>query len=209
MSYTSAKSAGGPKKNNGATVVNAGNVPATAPVTKTVSVKDINGTQKTYGTKVVTDTATGNGTSDPHGVIKVKSSGTFAYQSPKGAGFLIRAAGDNASKINGVASTVFSVPGGAKGSRINKLTSTRRIGEYASTSYDVLARPDGSLVPGRTKGANAGSAVSYVQAADGFTTTNVDKAANVSRSVPGELTYMFGAKSPKKDSYKAKDSREV
>lgn len=208
MSYTSAKSAGGPRKNNGGTVVNAGNVAAGNPVTKVIGVNEVNGSKNQYGSKVVTDTAVGNGTTDPHGVVKVKSAGTFAYSPAKGQGFLIRNAGDDASKVNGSATTLLSVPGGVSNVSIHKLTSTRALGAYASTSFDVLARPSTSVVPGRTKGLGAGDPVAYVQADDGTTTSNVDNAASPTRSVPGELTYMFGSKTPKNDAYKAKNSYE-
>lgn len=208
MSYTSAKSAGGSPNNNGGTVVNAGNVAAGTPVTKVIGVNEINGSTAQYGSKVVVNTAVGNGTTDPHGTVKVKSAGTFAYRPAKGEGFLLRNAGDNASKVNGSATTLLSIPGGVSNVSIHKLTSTRAIGAYASTSYDVLARPSTSVVPGRTKGLGAGDAVNYVQVDDGVTTSNVDNAASPTRSVPGELTYMFGSKTPKNDTYKAKNSNE-
>ena len=208
MSYTSAKSAGGSPKNNGGTVVNAGNVSAGNPVTKVIQVNEINGSKIQYGTKPVVNTGVGNGTSDPHGVVKVKSAGTFAFTPAKGEGFLVRNAGDNASKINGTASTLLSIPGGVSNVSIHKLTSTRAMGTYADASYNVLARPNGQVVPGRTKGLGAGSQVAYVQADDGTTTTNVDNAASPTRSVPGELTYMFGSKTPKNDTYKAKNVTE-
>jgi hypothetical protein len=208
MASTSAKSAGGSPKNNGGTVVNAGNVSAGNPVTRVIQVNQINASKSQYGTKPVVNTGVGNGTSDPHGVVKVKSAGTFAFTPAKGEGFLIRNAGDNASKINGTASTLLSIPGGVSNVSIHKLTSTRAIGAYDDASYNVLARPDGSVVPGRTKGLGAGSSVAYVQVDDGTTTTNVDNAASPTRSVPGELTYMFGGKSPKNDTYKAKNVTE-
>jgi hypothetical protein len=208
MSYTSAKSAGGSPKNNGGTIVNAGNVAAGTPVTKVIGVNEINGSTSQYGTKVVVNTAVGNGTTDPHGTIKVKSAGTFAYRPAQGEGFLLRAAGDTASKINGTASTLLSIPGGVSNKSIHKLTSTSALGAYASTSYDVLARPSTSVVPGRTKGLGAGDPVNYVQVDDGVTTSNVDNAASPTRSVPGELTYMFGGKAPKNDTYKARNSNE-
>lgn len=210
MSYTSAKSAGGSINNDGATVVNAGNVPAGSPVTKVLGVNQVNGSQQQYGARVVTNTATGNGTSDPHGVVKAKASGTFAYRSAKGSDFLIRQAGsENAGKVNGSASTILSIPGGVSSKSIHKLTSTRRLGSYADAKFNILAVPNGSLVPGRTKGTGAGNAANYVQADDGVTTTGVDSAASPTRSVPGELTYMFGNKTPKNDTYKARNSYEA
>ena len=163
-----------------------------------------------YGSKVVVNTATGAEFTDPQGVIKAKSAGTFAYTPAKGENFLLRAAGDtNAGKINGSSSSVLTVPGGVSNVSIHKLVTTRQLGTYATTSFDVLATPSSGVVPGRTKGTGAGTEVEYVQADDGSTAA-VDDAASPTRSVPGELTYHFGALSnPTTDEYKARDSYEA
>lgn len=207
MASTTAKGSGS-TVNNGGTVVNAGNVSADSPVTKVIAVNELN-TGSEYGSKMVVNTAVGNGNTDPNGVIKAVSGGTFAYTPGKGENFLIRAAGDtNAGKINGVASNMLTVPGGVSSVSIHKLVTTRQLGTYATASYNVLARPSTSIVPGRTKGSGAGSQVEYVQADDG-TTAAVDDAASPSRSVPGELTYHFGGLArPTTGDYKARDSYE-
>jgi hypothetical protein len=103
---------------------------------------------------------------------------------------------------------VLSVPGGVgtKGS-INKTVKTRRLGAYANTSFNVLAVPNGDLFPGRSKGTGSGSNSNFVRVDDG-TTAASDDAATPTRSVPGELTYMFGSVVPKQDDYKAKNSYE-
>lgn len=207
MSTTTVQGSGS-TVNNGGTMLGAGNVVAGSPITKVIDVNDINGSKSYYGTKVVVDTNGGASNADPHGVTKAVSAGTFAYTPPKGEEFLIRAGGSNASKINGTSSSILTIPGGVSNKSINKLTSTRRLGAYADAEFNVLARPNGDVVPGRTKGTGAGSASNYVQADDGTTTTGVDEAASPTRSVPGELTYMFGSKSPKLDNYKARDSYE-
>lgn len=208
MSFTSAKSGGGSKKNNGGTIVNAGNVPAGSPTTKVIGVNEVNAAQNSYGTKVVVDTATGSEFTDPHGVVKAKSSGTFAYTPAAGTNYLLRAAGDtNAGKINGSNSTLLTVPGGVVGKSINKLVKTRRYGSYATAQFNVLATPSSGVVPGRVKGSGAGNSSTYVQADDGTTNAN-DDAASPTRSVPGELTYMFGSVVPKLDTYKARNSHE-
>lgn len=207
MASTTAQGSGS-TVNNGGTIVNAGNVPAGSPVTKVLGVNELN-TGSEYGSKVVVDTATGNGTSDPHGVIKAVSAGTFAYTPGKGENFLLRAAGDtNAGKINGTASNTLTVPGGVTNVSIHKLVTTRQLGTYATASFNVLARPSTSVVPGRTKGSGAGTLVEYVQADDG-TTAASDDAASPTRSVPGELTYHFGALArPTTDEYKARNTYE-
>jgi len=208
MSTTPAKSGGGSKKNNGGTIVNAGNVPAGSPTTKVVGLNEVNGTKNQYGTKVVVDTNGGAANADPHGVTKAVSSGTFAYAPAKGTNFLIRAAGDNASKVNNSASTLLNVPGGVKGIGVNKLLTTRRVGAYADARFNVLAVPNGNIFPGRTKGTGYGNAVNYTSTTNG-SANGTDKAASSTRTVPGELTYMFGGKKALATNYKAKDSYEA
>jgi hypothetical protein len=207
MASTTAKGSGS-TVNNGGTIVNAGNVPAGSPTTNVLSMTEVHGSAPQYGTKVVVNTATGAEFTDPQGVIKAKSSGTFAYTPPAGTNFLLRNAGDtNAGKVNGSSSSVLTVPGGVSSKSINKIVTTRQLGTYATTEFNVLAPHSSGVVPGRTKGTGAGTEVDYVQADDGSTAA-VDDAATPTRSVPGELTYMFGGKKPKSDSYKAKNSYE-
>ena len=64
MATTSAKLAGGSKVNNGGTIVGAGNVAAGSPITKVIDVNDLN-TGSEYGSKVVANSANGDGFSDP------------------------------------------------------------------------------------------------------------------------------------------------
>lgn len=208
MSTTAAKSGGGSSNNNGGTVVGGGNVPAGSPMTKVIGINELK-TGSAYGSQMATDTNGGSSNADPKGVTKAVSSGTFAYTPAKGTNFLIRAAGDNAAKVNNVSSTVLSVPGGVsnKGS-IHKSVSSRRLGSYANATFNVLAVPNGDLFPGRSKGTGAGSNSNFVRTDDGSTAAS-DDAATPTRSVPGELTYMFGSVVPKQDDYKAKNTRET
>jgi hypothetical protein len=175
-------------------------------MTKVIGVNELN-TGREYGSQVAVDTDGGASNADPHGVTKAKTSGTFAYTPERGSNFLIRGAGDNASKVNNSASTVLSTPGGVstQGS-IHKTVASYRVGSYSNTSFNVLARPNGNVVPGLSKGTGAGTQTEYVQM-DGSTAAT-DDAATPTRSVPGELTYMFGSVVPKQDDYKAKNSYE-
>lgn len=207
MASTTAKGSGS-TVNNGGTIVNAGNVSADGPVTKVLDLNDLN-TGSDYGSKVVVNTATGANFTDPQGVIKAKSAGTFAYTPEPGTNFLLMGAGDtNAGQINGSASTVLTIPGGVSNKSIHKLVTTRQAGTYATAAFNVLATPSSGVVPGRTKGSGAGTVVNYVQADDGSTSAS-DDAATPTRSVPGELTYHFGALArPTSSDYKAKNSYE-
>jgi len=208
MATTSAKLAGGSKVNDGGTVVGAGAVASNSPISKALNVNDLN-TGSEYGSKVVVNTAVGDGFSDPCGVIKAKSSGTFAYTPSKGENFLLRAAGStNAGKINNSTSSLLTTPGGVStNGNIHKLVTTRKMGSYNTASYNVLAYPSSGVVPGRVKGTGSGSLVEYVEI-DGISPA-FDDAASPTRAVPGELTYHFGKlAAPYNDNYKAKNSYE-
>lgn len=209
MATTAAKSGGGAKVNDGGTVVGAGTLGSDSPMTKVLNTRDLR-TGPDYGSKVKADTSPGPNFHDPHGVIAAKSGGTggLAYFPNKDdRNFLIRAAGSTgAGKINNDSSTLLTIPGGVStDNTINKLLVNRRGGDYASTAFNVLAVPSSGVSPGRTRGANAGTTFSYVATSGNGTVAATDNAAATSRRVPGELTYMFGAKNPTNVNYKAKD----
>jgi hypothetical protein len=202
---------GGDVKNNGGTVV-AGGTLVDSPMTKVINTNELN-TGTEYGSKVKEKVADGGEFSDPHGVIKAKESGTGGlayYPDPytQERNFLLRGAGDSASKINNDLVSFLNVPGaqfaGVGQPTIHKLLTTRKLGVM---EYNVLALPSSGVVPGRVKGVGAGDEVQYVS-----TTGNVpatDDAASPTRAVPGELTYHFGeVGNPTNDVYKAKDSAE-
>lgn len=205
MASTTAKGSGS-TVNDGATVLAAGTPASDSPVTQVLNLNDL-GVERAYGSQVVTNSTTGAaGYVDPMGVTKAYSAGTFAYTPPKGTNYVLRAAGDNTA-INGTASSLLRVPGGVnENGNTHGLLTTRQAGTYASASFNVLALPSSGVVPGRTKGTGAGTEVTYVATSGDFPAT--DDAATTSRSVPGELVYMFGAKDPKQDDYKARNSYE-
>jgi hypothetical protein len=217
MATTTAKGSGS-TVNDGATVLAAGTPASDSPVTQVLNVNQL-ATGSEYGSKVVANAGPSViGYEDPAGVTTAKSAGTggLAYFPNAQAGernFIMKAAGDSAAKINNDVSTLLTVPGaeydGVGRETIHKVVSTRRIGAYASTSFDLLAVPSSGVTPGFTKGANAGDASNFVQADDGSTAAT-DDAASPTRAVPGELTYHFGGLgSPTTDEYKARDSYEA
>jgi hypothetical protein len=218
MSTTTAKGSGS-TVNDGGTVLAAGTVGADSPMTKVINLNELATETGEYGSKVLAnDGGSTPGYTDPAGVTTAKSAGTggLAYFPDAQAGernFILRAAGDSAAKINNDATTLLTIPGAEYGSvgrdTIHKVVSTRRIGAYASTSFDVLATPSSGVVPGRTRGANAGDASNFVQVDDGSSAAT-DDAASPTRAVPGELTYHFGGLGkPTTDEYKAQDSYEA
>ena len=193
-------------KNAGGTAIGLGNVSENL---SDLSVRDVNSDVKYYGTTVVIDAAASPSPfSDPRGVTKVVSGGTFAYTPPPGTNFLLRAGGDiNCGQINGSASTLLTIPGGVEGARINSLGKTTQVGTYATREFNLLAVPSSGNFPGLTRGTGAGTSVTYARVTTDLA-VGVDGAANDTRTLPGELTYMFGAITPDTISYKARDTNE-
>ena len=187
---------GSTTRNNGATVLNGGNIDSGSTVTNTDTLMDVlhsgNGTSGgagTYGSQVRAIT----GTKWKPGITSSKSGGSMAYQPTKeDPQFLIRGV---ASKVNNTSNTVLYSGASDKAGRraINHLAKNHR---YHITSIDYKTGI-------ATKGGSAGNAFNYVQADDGSTAAT-DDAANPSRAIPGELVYMHGALTPKQDDYKAK-----
>jgi hypothetical protein len=217
MATTTAKGSGS-TVNDGGTVLAAGTLSSDSPMTKVLNVNEL-ATGSEYGSRVVANAGPSVvGYTDPAGLTTAKSAGTggLAYFPDAQAGernFILRAAGDSAARINNDATTLLTIPGseydGVGRETIHKVVSTRRIGAYASTSFDILAVPSSGTVPGFTKGANSGSASNFVEVNDGSTSAT-DDAASPTRAVPGELTYHFGGLGrPTTDEYKARDSYEA
>jgi hypothetical protein len=192
--------------NDGGTAIGLGNVSENL---SDLSVRSVNSAVKYYGTTVFADAVPSPQPSgDPRGVTKVVSGGTFAYTPAPGTNFLLRAGGDtNCGNINGSSSTLLTIPGGAEGAQINALGKTSQAGTYATRVVNILARPSVYNFPGFTKGTGAGTSVTYARLTTDLA-AGVDGAANDTRTLPGELTYMFGAIEPTTVSYKAKDSNE-
>ena len=197
--------------NNGGTVAHGGNV---AGVTQSLDLNDMNGAIDVagrYGSKIIAKTGTGGSTTNPDGIQTSKGSGTLAYFPAQADGnWIIRTAGDTAAKINNTATTRLHIP--AAEGEFGKLEvplpviADRLLGSAADVAYDTLAVPSTERVPGRTKGTGAGNALSFQNTED--TTVAVLSEIQDTRAIPGELTYMFGGKAPKRDDYKAKNAFE-
>jgi hypothetical protein len=218
--YTMASQAvtSGAAKNNGSTIVNAGNVASdsnvNAPSLGTIvgafkqtptGVKEITGNAASISTVSEDDvpTATKRRGSGKIGVQTAKGSGTFAYNNQRG---IMRRVN---STINNVANTTLQSGGVGKGARTNSaiggLESYRSLPEYTFNS-------DGSIV---TVASAGGVSKNYIDPAQaGGSTASSDSAANPTRAIPGELVYTDSSQSsntnntglgvPKQDDYKAK-----
>lgn len=199
---------------DGGTIIKAGNKEATSPVTNDLSINTLadNVGDRAVGSKIVANVGTGASTTDRAG-LQSPASGL----SPQNAEIAF-----NASATQWVIRGVSDTLGGAANTAIRQFGATvgdgrydnthgtvadRLIGSKADEAFDVLARPSTEIVPGRTKGSNAGNATTMVNPADG--TAAVSTEIFPSRSVPGELTYHFGGLGkPTTDEYKAKDAYE-
>jgi len=211
MATTTAKGSGS-TVNNGGTVVNAGNVASNSSVTNVIAVKDLK-TGTDSGAKVV---AQGGAAADGYaGVQTALGAGTLAYSPNASKGernFVIRGAGDSAAKINNSASNLLKV--GSRAPQAYTGLYTVLTGTTAGTmTFDILKQPNatdagnGVLHPGKSV-SGSGSATTLANPAASSSANTTATAVNPTRSVPGELTYMFGAKTPKQDDYKARDSAE-
>ncbi len=187
---------GSTTRNNGATVLNGGNVDSSNTVTNTDTLMDVlnsgNGTSGgagTYGSQVRAVT----GTKWKPGIQSAKGSGALAYQpGSNDPQFLIRG---YSTKVNNVSNTVLQSGASDKSGRraINPIVKTH---DYNITSINYVTGI-------ATKHGSAGAVKNFVQTGDGSTAAS-DDAANPTRAIPGELVYMHGSLTPKQDDYKAK-----
>jgi hypothetical protein len=201
-------------KNNAGTIVKGGTPAGDSPIQNVKSEADLaNDRGESFGSKVVANDGTGLDTTDRAGVTKAVSTGTLAYQADA-TEWVVRG-GNVSTTLGGVANT--QLIGGARdySGQINDdatevartKISDRLVGSKADEAFDIYARPSTNIVPGRTKGSNAGLPSVFVNPADG--TDAVASEIAPSNAVPGELTYHFGALAvATTDEYKAKDVAE-
>lgn len=196
-------------KNDGGTVVKGGNVASDSPMTNSLGVDtlaDDFGTS--FGSKVIAQADTG----DKAGVAKAVSGGTLAYQA-SATEWVVRG-GNVTSTLGGVANDVLVSPARDTGDLNDFATeaartkiSDRLVGSKADEAFNMFARPSSAIVPGRTKGSNAGNVSTMVNPADGTAAVATEIAP--SQAVPGELTYFFGELAvATTDEYKAKNVAE-
>jgi hypothetical protein len=180
-------------KNDGGTVVKGGAVASDSPMTNSLGVDtlaDDFGTS--FGSKVVAQ----DGAADDYAGVKIaQSSGSVAYQA--GATEWVVRGGNVTTALGGVANDILVSPARDTGDLNDFLTEAGRtkiadrlVGSKANEAFDIYARPSTALVPGRTKGSNAGIVTTMVNPADGTPAVATEIAP--SQAVPGELTYFFG-----------------
>ena len=180
-------------RNDAGTVVKGGTPASDSPIQNVKSEADLADDFGTsFGSKVVAqDGAAG----DYAGVAKAVSGGTLAYQA--GATNWVVRGGNVTTALGGVANDILVSPARDTGDLNDFATeaartkiSDRLVGSKANEAFDIYARPSTALVPGRTKGSNAGVVTTMVNPADGTPAVATEIAP--SQAVPGELTYFFG-----------------
>jgi hypothetical protein len=167
------------------------------------------------GSKVNINIGTGAATTDRVGVDHAiaSSGGTFAYNA--GATKWVMQGGNVTTTLAGAANTALKSAAadsnGANATRdgISQTSSHRVVGSGITTSIDPLKAPSTTIKGYFTKGGDAGSSRNFIDpAVAGGATNSADSAANPTRAIPGELTYMFGGKNPENKDYKSKEAPE-
>jgi len=197
---------------DGGAIIQAGNKASDSPITKDMDINTLadNVGDRATGSKVIANVA-GGATTDRAGLQSSQSG-----LSPQGAEIAF-----NASATQWVIKGVSTTLGGAANTairdgnigdgtydNIHGTIADRLIGSKADEAFDTMARPSTQIVPGRTKGSNAGNASTMVNPADG--TAAVATEIFPTRAVPGELTYHFGGLGkPTTDAYKSKEAFEA
>lgn len=198
-------------RNNAGTVVKGGTPASDSPIQNVKSEADLaDDVGTSFGSKVVSQDGT---TGDYAGVAKAVSGGTLAYQA--GATNWVIRGGNVTTALGGVANDQLIGGGRDYSGSLNDFAteaartkiSDRLVGSKADEAFNIYARPSTSIVPGRTKGSNAGNVSTMVNPADGTAAVATEIAP--SQAVPGELTYHFGALAvATTDEYKAKNVAE-
>ena len=198
---------------DGGTIVKAGNKATDSPITNDLSVNTLadNVGDRAVGSKIVANVGTGASTTDRAGLQSPASGESpqnfeLAFNA-SATQWVIRGVSDT---LGGASNTAIRQFGGTIGDgrydNIHGTIADRLIGSKADEAFDVMARPSTEIVPGRTKGSNAGNATTMVNPATGGSATT---GIFPTRAVPGELTYHFGGLGkPTTDEYKAKDAYE-
>ena len=207
------------EKRNGGTVIKGGNVPAGSPITKSLRESTIADNQgQSFGSKVIASKSTGDGDiyTDRAGIIDatggvVTDGVTVLGYQPDATEWVVMG-GNITTTLAGVANkSLISAAADVHGADPTRdstyqLETTRR---YGNVAVDIYAAPASGYQSWVTKSGASGVLQNMVRPSGAGDEASADKAANTTRSVPGELTYMFGGKLPKTSNYKAKYAAET
>jgi hypothetical protein len=198
---------------DGGTVLKGGSN-AAGVMTKSLSLADVaDDFGQSFGSKVIAKVGTGSQYTDRVGISGavpgaiVDGQTELGYQAD-GTEWVMQ--GGNVTETLG-GSAYTGLIGGAAGpdptrDSTSELESTRLLGVV---DVDVLAQPASGYNSFVTKSAGPGGAggtlQNHIRPSGAGDEASSDSAANATLSVPGALTYMYGAKIPLQDDYKAKN----
>jgi len=190
MATTAAKSAGGSKKNDGATILWAGNVPTTSRVTNAPGLSFMirSGVGENVAAGPDTDATINAGTAK-YGTYKPVSAGTFNAQ--RAGQYIIPLV---TTLIAGVANTTLQSGAGDFGrNSINRIKDIRITYLYQFQWAQL--------------GNNIGSGVTITATVKNTVndTLGTDVAATPTRALPGQLVYIETGKTPTTSNYKARN----
>lgn len=201
-------------KNNAGTIIKGGTPASDSPIQNVKSEADFaNDRGESYGSRVIA----ADGGADLVGISGAVAGsvvgGTTRLGYQAGANNWVVMGGNVTQTLGGVANS--TLIGGAReykgglndfdSEALRTVISTQRVG---ASGFDIYSRPSSAMVPGRTRLAEAGDVSVFVNPEDGTPAIATEIAP--SQSVPGELTYFFGALAePTTDDYKAKNVREA
>lgn len=210
---------GNGERRDGGTVIKGGGLSSESPMTKSFALSELaDDLGQPYGSKVIAKDGTGSEFTDKVGISGVSVVGIVGGSTELGykadeTEWVLKG-GNVTQTLAGSAYT--GLIGGAAGpdptrDSTNELEGTRL---YGQVDVDVLAAPASGYNSFVTKSAGPGGAggtsSSFIDpAVAGGATSSTDSAANATRAVPGELTYMQGGVIPKQDDYKAQDEAEA
>jgi hypothetical protein len=197
--------------NNGATVVNGGNIDPRNPISQSLPVNTLGVNKGSFGSKLVEITAVDDGESQPYGLMPASNGGNFAYNPAVFGerGVIARGVGSAAGNlINGKPSTFLNRTA-SEYQGVPRFKKNTKQGSKISDGDKWLMPPppfaDGQIHPGFVPNPLRGSGYMFEDGKGGVAD---DKAVSANRSVPGEITFRFGAAKPKTSNLKPRDQTE-
>jgi len=197
------------EKRDGGTVIKGGSLSSDSPMTKSLDLSELADDQGApYGSQVIAKVA-GNQYSDRVGISgaiagTIVDGVTELGYKPDGTEWVVQG-GNVTQTLGGTAYT--GLVGGAAGPDPTRGSTMQSSGTrlLGVVDIDVLAAPASGYNSFVTKSGNTGVVSDFVRPSGDGTEASDDSAANATRAIPGELTYMFGGKFAQTDNYKAQD----
>ena len=191
MANYQAAVSGQPYRNKGGSILKAGNIASTNPITQNFTLLEATARPISYGSKVSLSSGS-TGSSGNVGTYNAKT--TFAYEEVAGRYIMKK----YTHYVNGVADTSMNSCASSSSERMRSipyLETTRTLGSGVTASFNPFTGV-------YTKGGNYGGLTTFINPIGGGTAA--DGAARPTDAIPGELAYKTGAKLPVTDDYQPK-----